>query len=68
MNDIADLEDFGKRWATAEIAGDITALGALATPCAPSYLWTLISGRRRAGCPSGAHSAHHQPGRFSSAL
>jgi hypothetical protein len=35
MNDIADLEDFGKRWATAEIAGDVTALDALATPCAP---------------------------------
>jgi hypothetical protein len=38
MNDIADLEDFGKRWATAETAGDVTALDALATPCAPSYL------------------------------
>jgi hypothetical protein len=56
MNDIADLEDFGKRWVTAEIAGDVTALGALATACAPSYLWAPSRrlSERRSLCASPA--------------
>jgi ketosteroid isomerase-like protein len=30
-DDVAELEDFGRRWAKAEIEGDVTVLDALAT-------------------------------------
>jgi hypothetical protein len=58
MNGIADLEDFGKRWATAEIAGEVTALDALSTPRAPSYLWAPSRrlSERRSPCASPART------------
>jgi ketosteroid isomerase-like protein len=31
MNDVAELEDFGQRWAKAEIAGDVAVLDTMAT-------------------------------------